>query len=219
MAGKNVKFNKTMKYPILEKPVVSSASLHPVLNRRWSPRAFSSEIIPDKLIRNLFEAARWSPSASNEQPWSFILGFKGDQTYESIFNTLVEFNQLWAVKAPVLVLACGRTLSLKNPGKQNAHWQYDVGQAVAHLSFQAMSDGLFVHQMSGFDAKLAENAFQLPADIKAVTVIAIGYYGDASLLHPNLQKLEQNPRDRRPLSETVFAETLGNTAAIALDPC
>ena len=200
---------------MLQKPAVTTANLHPVLKSRWSPRAFSNEPIDDSLIIRMFEAARWAPSASNEQPWSFFLGKRGDETYQKIFDTLVEFNQLWAVESPVLILACGRIMSTKNPGKPNVTFQYDLGQAVAHLTFQAAADGLIVHQMAGFDAIKATEIFNLPADIKAVTVIAVGKIGDPEKLHPNLKKLEFNPRERRPLSESLFAGKYGDSAAIA----
>jgi nitroreductase len=202
---------------MLQKPAVTTAKLHPVLKSRWSPRAFANEPIDDSLIISMLEAARWAPSASNEQPWSFILGKKGDETYQKIFDTLVEFNQLWAVEAPVLIMACGRIMSTKNPGKPNATYQYDLGQAVAHLTFQAAADGLIVHQMAGFDATKAAEFFFLPDEIKAITVIAVGTFGDPEKLHPNLKKLEFNPRERRPLAESLFAGKYGESAPIALE--
>jgi glucosamine--fructose-6-phosphate aminotransferase (isomerizing) len=44
------------------------------LKQRWSPRAFEDRPIENDKLQRLFEAARWSPSASNIQPWAFILG-------------------------------------------------------------------------------------------------------------------------------------------------
>lgn len=196
---------------MINKQAITKEEIHPVLKNRWSPRAFSGEVIENAKLVRLFEAAQWSPSASNEQPWSFILGLKGDETYRKIYDTLVEFNQLWAKTAPVLILCCGRTTSVKNAGKSNPTFMYDLGQAVAHLSFQASDDGLFVHQMAGFNAVSAAELFSLPAENVPVTVIAVGYIGDPEVLHPNLKKMEYNPRERRDLSETVFSGSFGET--------
>jgi nitroreductase len=81
---------------VFTKEADTEHDIHPLLRRRWSPRAYSDlPVEPDKLLR-IFEAARWSPSSSNLQPWSFIIGFKGDDTYAKIFDTLVEFNQIWS---------------------------------------------------------------------------------------------------------------------------
>ena len=194
-----------------DKRADTTQAIHPVLINRWSPRAFSERPIEKEKIDQMFEAARWSPSASNEQPWRFIVGLKGDETYQKIFDTFVEFNQLWAVTAPVLVLTVGYTKSLKNPDLPNPTYTYDVGQAVAHLSFQAHADGLYVHQMAGFDAKKAEEVFNVPADFKVLTAFAAGYIGNPEILHPNLKEMEYSKRVRRPISETVFTGKFGES--------
>jgi hypothetical protein len=203
---------------MINKQAVTKEEINPILKNRWSPRAFSGESIENLKLVRMFEAAQWSPSASNEQPWSFILGLKGDETYKKIFDTLVEFNQLWAITAPVLILSCGNSMSTKNAGKFNATFMYDLGQAVAHLTFQASDDNLFVHQMAGFDAVKAAEIFSLPAGINAITVLAVGYIGDPEVLHPNLKKMEFNKRERRDLSETVFSGIFGETNALFDNP-
>jgi len=190
----------------------SSNEIHPLLKKRWSPRAFEERPVEEQKLRNILEAARWSPSASNFQPWVFFLGMKGDKTYEKIFSTLVEFNQLWTKLAPVLILNCGRIAD--EDGKHFATWQYDTGQAVAHLSVQAMAEGLHVHQMSGFDALKAAELFSLPENVRAVSVTAIGYIGDPSLLHPRMQKSEVAERKRKEMGTFVFSEIFGTPSDI-----
>lgn len=188
--------------------------LHPVLANRWSPRAFDGRAVEHEKIYRLLEAARWSPSASNEQPWRFIVGFKGDKTYQKLFDTFVEFNQLWTKTAPVLVLCIADTMSTKNPGKPNPTHAYDLGQAVAHLSFQAHADGLHVHQMSGFDLRKAEEVFEVPERFKVISAVAIGYIGNPEVLHPNLKEMELAGRERRPLVETVYTGKFGESFSL-----
>ncbi|MFB3820350.1 MAG: nitroreductase family protein, partial [Candidatus Methylomirabilales bacterium] len=43
-----------------------------ILSRR-SIRAFRPEPVPAPVLRALIEAARWTPSASNTQPWEFTV--------------------------------------------------------------------------------------------------------------------------------------------------
>ncbi|MEE4257094.1 MAG: nitroreductase family protein [Bacteroidales bacterium] len=186
--------------------------IHPLLKKRWSPRAFAEKPVEEQKLKNILEAARWSPSASNLQPWVFIIGMKGGKTYEKIFSTLVEFNQLWTKLAPVLILNCGRIAG--EDGKPFSTWQYDTGQAVAHLSVQAMAEGLHVHQMSGFDALKAAELFSLPDNVRAVSVTAIGYIGDPSLLHPRMRKSEVAERERKEMATFVFSEIFGNPSDI-----
>ena len=53
-----------------------------LIKKRWSGRAFSNRIVEEEKIRSLFEAVRWAPSSMNEQPWRFILTYKGEAAYE-----------------------------------------------------------------------------------------------------------------------------------------
>jgi hypothetical protein len=66
--------------------------------------------------------------------------------------------------------------------------------------------------MGGFDADAAALAFEIPSDYKVMVAFTLGYRGDASDLHPNLMKLEESPRTRRPASESVFTGSFGHKA-------
>lgn len=197
----------------MKKKAKTNFPVHEILKSRWSPRAFDGKPIETEKLQRIFEAARWAPSASNEQPWYFIVGSQGDETYQKIFETLVEFNQLWAKTAPVLLLAIGKKTSNKT-GNNNDWFKYDVGQAVSYLTFQASFENLFVHQMGGFDTKKATELFIIPDDYEALTAIAIGNLGDYRLLHPNLQKLELAERVRKNTGEFVFSNKFGEKSAL-----
>lgn len=60
--------------------------VHETILRRWSPRAFTDRPVNAADMKKLFEAARWAASSFNEQPWRFIVGRKGDATYEKSSN-------------------------------------------------------------------------------------------------------------------------------------
>jgi len=197
----------------MSKEAITTSKLNPLLRKRWSPRAFDGRPVESEKLLSMLEAARWSPSASNLQPWTFFVGTKGDETYNKIFESLVEFNQMWAKNAPVLILNCGKITS-NDEGIINGTWQYDLGQSVAHMSIQAMDEGLFVHQMGGFDALKAAELFQLPENVQAVSVTAAGYLGDPSILHPRMQKSELAARIRKELDTFVFSERFGQTSPV-----
>jgi nitroreductase len=180
--------------------------IHELLKRRWSPRAFDDRsIAPDKL-RRIFEAARWSPSCFNEQPWRFIVGVKGEgDTYDRISEALKPGNRRWTHTAPVLAFICGKKTFTRNDKPNNWH-VYDAGQAAAHLTIQAMSEDVFVHQMAGFSVEKARELFRIPDDYAVVTAMAMGYVGDPAQLPEELRKSEAAPGSRRPLTETVFGD-------------
>ena len=175
-----------------------------ILAQRWSPRAFSDKAIESEKLKRIFEAARWSPSANNSQPWSFIVGIKdNDNTYDKIYSTLVEFNQLWTKFAPVLIISCGTT-DFNN--RQMYTYSYDVGQSVAYLTVQATSEGLFVHQMSGFDRDKAKELFNLPENVEPISAIAIGYIGNPEILNEKLKLMEMSERVRKDFDKFIFTE-------------
>ncbi|HZK07414.1 MAG TPA: nitroreductase family protein [Bacteroidales bacterium] len=185
--------------------------IHNLSKKRWSPRAFNGEPVETEKLQRIFEAARWSPSASNEQPWAFIVGMQGDETYDKIFSTLVEFNQLWVKTAPLLAISAGRSISLKN-GMPAEYFKYDVGQAMAHLTFQATYEGLYVHQMAGFDREKAHQLLEIPEKYEVISAFTIGYPGDYKMLHKNLQAMEIAPRERLHTDDFVFSGTFGHAA-------
>lgn len=178
--------------------------LEPILHR-WSPRAFAAREVPAEDLKKAFEAARWAASSYNEQPWRFLVGRRGDQTYNKILDALVPFNQGWAKSAPVLILSVARKHFAHN-GEANLHAWHDTGAAMANLAVQATALGLHTHSMAGFDHDKAKAAFHVPDDFDTVAVTALGYFGDPDTLPEQLRQGEQQPRQRKDLKEIVFGE-------------
>lgn len=176
--------------------------IHPVLAARHSPRAYSATAtLGATELGPLFEAARWSPSSSNSQPWSFVVGLRGDDVFDTILGTLASGNAVWAQHASALV--ANITMVQTPEGKALSHAIYDLGQAVAHLSAQATADTIVVHQMGGFDADALGSALGLSQAHRVITVMTLGFQGDPADLPDNLQEREAAPRVRKPLAEVV----------------
>ena len=176
---------------------VTDAPLLPPLAERWSPRGYNATaVIDEATLTTVLEAARWAPSASNMQPARFIVARRGSESFRKIHAHLMGFNQAWAANASVLML---------NIAEGDNPWaQYDLGQAVAHLTIQAQHEGLFTHQLGGIDRKGLAAVFHLKAGQDAVTVTVLGVLGDADALTPELLAREIAPRTRKPLSEVVL---------------
>jgi nitroreductase len=197
----------------MNKPAKTSQPINNLAGNRWSPRAFLDKPVePEKLI-SLFEAARWSASGGNEQPWRFIVGVNHNETWQKIFETLNAGNQEWNSHVPVLILAIGYKISSWD-GNESGYFQYDTGQAVAHLSIEAASQGLHVHQMGGFSAEKASELFEIPGDHLPLTVITVGYLGDPQSLSEKLKERELQNRQRKELGEIVFSGKFGETSLL-----
>jgi nitroreductase len=149
--------------------------IHALLRRRYSTREFLDRPVSSDSLRRLFDAARWAPSCFNEQPWRFLIGARHDnrEAFDAIAGTLVSGNR-WALEAPVLGIAIANLAFARN-GKPNRWAQYDTGQAMAHLTFQAQMEGLSVHQMGGFDEAKAQQALAIPDGHDPIAAFALGY--------------------------------------------
>lgn len=190
----------------MKKPAKTDFDIHPVLNRRYSPRTFEDRMIEEDKLDRIFEAARWAPSSLNDQPWHILVGVKGlNDVYDKIFSSLLEFNQIWARLAPVLVVMVADKISRKT-NKTNHVYLYDTGQAAAHLSMQAMAEDVFVHQMGGFDKDKLISTFSIPERFEPVTAIAMGYAGKLENLPEKFQEMEKAERTRKSQKEFVFRD-------------
>src|SRR5579864_1880017 len=197
----------------MQKPAPTEHPIHDLIRDRWSPRAFADKPLTPETLRSLFEAARWAPSSSNEQPWVYLVATRDDpDNFAKALSTLLEFNQNWAKKAPVLMIAVAELAFAKNNApNSNAH--YDVGASTALLSIEATSLSLVVHQMAGFDPEKARQVFAIPAGWDPIAAIAIGYPGDPETLPQPYRERELAPRTRKPLKEFVMSGQWGHTAS------
>jgi nitroreductase len=199
----------------MKNPAPAEFPIHDLIRDRWSPRAFGDQDIAPETLRSLFEAARWAPSSSNEQPWSFLVATRSDpENFNKALQPLVEFNVGWAKHAAVLGFAVAELAFAKNQAaNRNAH--YDTGAAMALLSVEATSRGLFVHQMAGFDPETCRDVFSIPAGFEAIAAFAIGYPGDPASLPQPYRDRETAARSRKPIREFVMTGRWGQTAGFA----
>ena len=175
---------RTTDYPNLDKMFIE----------RRSPYAFSQEELDVEEVKTLFEAARWSPSSYNEQPWRFIYAQNANDL-ETFNNVLMEPNQAWASKAPLLILVFTKKHFSQN-GKVNPWAQFDAGAATMALILQAHKRGLHAHVMGGF---YADKAFEVSGmnndEYEAIAAIAVGKADES---------IEQELSQRNYISEFVF---------------
>ncbi|OUM41801.1 nitroreductase family protein [Arthrobacter sedimenti] len=173
------------------------------LAERWSPRSFDPQAtISEDQLDALLEAARWAPSASNNQPRRFIVARRGTSAFDTIVSALVGFNAAWAHNASALIVGIAETSSVE--GDVRPYAEYDLGQAVAHLSVQAEAEGLVTHQMAGVEWDRIVAAFDLSDNMKPMTITAVGTVDEADRLPEALAERETAPRRRLPLEELVL---------------
>ena len=112
------------------------------------------------------------------------------------------FNQQWAGRAAALIVNVAETLDAEGAPLRWA--EYDLGQAVATYSLQARAEGLYAHQMGGFDGEAIRAAFGLKEGQVVVSVTALGALGDPEQLPDPLREREVAPRSRKDLDELIL---------------
>lgn len=174
----------------------------PLFPRRWSPRAMSGEGISEEELLRLLEAARWSPSSYNGQPWRFLYARRDTPAWDTFYDLLVDFNQTWCAGAAALVVVCSRTTFERN-GKPARTHSYDTGAAWMALALQGSLSGLVVHGMQGFDYDRAREALGVPEGFEVEAMAAVGRPGEVDDLPEDLRDKEK-PSGRKELGEIAF---------------
>ena len=172
--------------------------IHELFIKRHSPYAFDpARPVDAATVQALFEAARWTMSSYNAQPWRYIVGIRDDgtATWQKILDCLVAGNQPWAHNAPVLVLGLAKT-TFDHNGELNSAAEHDLGAASAFLTLEAVSRGLCVHQMIGIEHDKVMASFAPGPDIKPLTALAIGYRGMPEHIPQAYAERDQKPRTR-----------------------
>ncbi len=190
----------------MNRPADTEVDIHPLLQQRHSPYAFDPDRgVSVEDVRALFEAARWTMSSFNAQPWRYIVGVKArdEATWAKIHSVLVEGNQPWAANAPVLAIGVMET-NFEHNGKPNTTAGHDLGAASACLTLEATARGLVVHQMAGIQHDAARETFGLQAPLEPLTALAIGYQGEPHHVDAGYAERDAKPRLRKAVSEILI---------------
>jgi nitroreductase len=150
--------------------------LLPLLRARVTPEAFDgSRSVSKAEAATLVDAFRWAPSAGNSQPWGLLLAHRGDETHDRLVARLAPSSRRWAPSAALLAVTAVRRFVDDSDMPYSEFADYDLGQAVAHLTVQAEALGLATHQFRAFDLDgLAGDLAPRPG-WAIVSMIAIGH--------------------------------------------
>jgi nitroreductase len=193
---------------IIDNHAVTDHPIHDLLRKRWSARAFSSRRVEKTKLFSILEAARWTPSSRNEQPWRYII-FTTDNPSRLLEaqSVLLESNS-FAKQAPILICAITKK-TYTDSLELNRLYFHDLGAANENMFLECFNQGLIMHEMGGFNVKLAKEIFNIPDDYEVGIMIAIGYQGTNDSLPEKFKVKNTKPRERKHLSQIAFLEDLG----------
>ncbi len=159
---------------------------------RWSSRMFAAGELTKEELDSLFEAARWSPSCFNEQPWFFLCP-KDAKEKDAFMQLLAPANQEWAQDAALLCFVIARRHFNLND-LPNRHYAFDSGAAWVSLALQAATMGLSAHAMGGFNHDDSYKVLGVNREkYEVMAAIAIG--------KPQEEAKDEERTDRKSLAE------------------
>jgi len=136
-----------------------------MLSRR-SIRKFSTEPVGEELMLNILEAGRLSPSATNTQPWHFIVARDRKEKEACTFGGFNRF----AVDASFVVVGVYN----KSEAVMERYSLMDVTIALQSMVIAGWAQGVGSCWMGAFDENNLRKTINLPADARIVGAIAFG---------------------------------------------
>ena len=176
--------------------LMSPEAVLSLLKGRRSIRRYRPDPVPDEMIEQLLEAGRWAPSASNRQPWQFIV-VRDEAILKQVAQHAAYYFIRWAhvEEAPLLIVLCG-------DARNRIYRQFlheDVGLAGSQIMLQAHALGLGTCWIGGLDRKAIADVLKVPEHIEIVGLLTVGFPAE-----------DPEPPARKPLAEIVHYDVYGN---------
>jgi nitroreductase len=143
-----------------------------IIKQRRSVRKYKPDPIPEDVLHRVLDAARFSPSGKNLQPWKFIL-----VRDESLKQRLVtaSVGQAFIAEAPLVIVACAFPDNCySRMGNYMKSWPVDVAIAVEHLMLQAQEEGLGTCWIGAFEEKQVKSVLNVPEGVRVLALTPLG---------------------------------------------
>jgi len=159
-----------------------------LLKSRRSIRKYKNKPVEEEKIQKCLEAARWAPSASNKQPWEFLI-----VTDEKVRMKLSEIHPYakFVSESPVVFVP------LTNPEVHQKYHMSDTALATMQYMIEAHSLGLGTCWAGVIGASLEPEIKELlgvPDNLNVLGLVATGYAN------------EEPTRTRKELEDLVHYE-------------
>jgi len=164
-----------------------------LVKARQSVRGYLSKEVEREKIERCLEAAQLAPSASNSQPWSFIV-VDDPKLKEAVaketFSQLISFNN-FSLQAPVLIILISERPGFLNKVaeaiKDKQFSLIDIGIAVEHFCLQAVEEGLGTCMLGWFNEKGVKKLLNISPSKRIELIITAGY-PESTIIRPKKRK-------------------------------
>ncbi len=152
--------------------------------QRQSDRKYVDKPVSREIIQRYLEAARLAPSASNSQPWTFVViddpELKNKVAHKT-YGPLKSFNK-FVPDAPVIIaIVMEKPKLITEAGGRIKKKEYpliDIGIAAEHFCLAAAEAGLGTCMLGWFDEKSIKKLINVPKQKNIPLLITLGYTPD-----------------------------------------
>ncbi len=171
-----------------------------LIELRQSDRKYIDKPVEDEKLMRCLESVRLAPSASNSQPWTFVVADKPDvlkKLSKAARGPLGTFNN-FVKQAPVIVtivLEKPKTVTEIGMKVKEKEWPLmDIGITAEHFCLQAAEEGLGSCMLGWFDEKSVREILNIPDNKTVALLITLGYTPDG---------YKHRKKIRKPLEKVV----------------
>lgn len=157
-------------------------TFHELVRTRQSDRKYADKPVPREVLERIIETTRLAPSATNSQPWKFVVVDDPEtknQVADTLTSPLVGNMNKFAREAPVLIVVveepANATARIGNLLKKRHFAHMDLGIAAAHITLAATEEGLGSCIMGWLDERKIQKILGIPRNRTVALVIALGY--------------------------------------------
>ena len=171
-------------------------SVFDIEKKRYSVRKYLSQKIEEEKLLQILEAGRVAPTGSNFQPQRLVV-VQSEEGLRKIAKAANIFNAPMAI-----IVCCDKNEAWLRPYDKKNTIDIDASIVTDHMMLQATELGLGSLWICYFDPDMIKIEFNLPENIIPVNILLLGYASGVPL------SPDRHDRTRKPLSHTVFYETM-----------
>jgi nitroreductase len=170
-----------------------------LVTKRFSARKYKPMAVEPEKITHCLEAARFAPSASNSQPWHFIVVDDPElkeKVASETYSRLLTFNKFVHQAPVIVVMVIEKPKLITQIGGRIKNKEYpliDIGIAAEHFCLQAAEEGLGTCMLGWYKEKPIGKLLNIPSSKTIGLLITVGY--------PDYENIP--PKKRKSFEEVV----------------
>ena len=173
--------------------MIDNMDFFELIEKRESVRDFVVDVkVEMDILLKIVNAGRLAPSASNRQPWRFLI-VSSEKKLEELKEC---YHRDWFKKAPHILVVVGDKNSSwvrKKDGYNSI--ETDLTIAMDHIILAAEAIGVGACWISAFDNEVVRDVLQLADNEVVFNLTPLGYQSDGYA--------KKGKKDRKPLDEVV----------------